>query len=219
MEYFEVDRLRETVLAPWIHRAMALIGKQRRVGGNQFRHVMGTLAILLDYKIVDPVILKASIIHDLLEDIPETNEYSLRCIDADANQVVDLVIEVSKIGNENKQEFLGRILTKCSDKARILKIADRISNLTDLHRTIFKDDHYLDYIEDTVDYVLPMTDVITGYDDLRTNLKNELVDLVINRLEVRKDTIFSLTQHLMTSIFSRRPRNIYKKLLKYQTLK
>ena len=29
-----------------------------------FRHQLATLAILLDYKIVDPVLLKASLIHD-----------------------------------------------------------------------------------------------------------------------------------------------------------
>jgi len=32
-----------------------------------FRHQMSTLAILLDYKFADPVLLKAAVIHDLFE--------------------------------------------------------------------------------------------------------------------------------------------------------
>ena len=47
---------------------MALIGVQRRGGSNMFRHQFSTMAILLDYKIVDPVLLKAAVIHDLFED-------------------------------------------------------------------------------------------------------------------------------------------------------
>jgi hypothetical protein len=40
---------------------------------------MATLAILLDYKLFDnPVLLKAAVIHDLIEDIPETSQYELR---------------------------------------------------------------------------------------------------------------------------------------------
>jgi hypothetical protein len=212
MDYFEVDRLRQTVLAPWIHKAMALIGKGRRVGGNQFRHVMNTMTILLDYKIVDPVILKAAIIHDLIEDVPETDVNSLLCIDADSQQVVALVFEVSKKGNETKKEFLSRILNTCSDKAKILKVVDRISNLIDLHKTIFNETHYLDYIEDTVDYVLPMIDRINGHDELRKNLKHELVDLIINRLNVRSENILYAFKKLVLLVFSRRAHSIYKKL-------
>ena len=119
MEYFAVDKLRETVLAPWIHKAMALIGKQRRVGGNQFRHMMSTMAILLDYKIVDPVLLKAAIIHDLIEDIPDTNLNLLLNIDQDSGPVVELVLEVTKTNPEEvKQVFLKRILDIGSDKAK-----------------------------------------------------------------------------------------------------
>ena len=56
------------VLAPYIQKSTALRGKYRFVGGNQFRHALGTFAILLDYHYMDPVLLKASIIHDVFED-------------------------------------------------------------------------------------------------------------------------------------------------------
>ena len=65
----DTDKLINLVLAPWIIKATALIGKRRNVGGNQFRHAFATLAILFDYKLFDDyVLLKASVIHDLLED-------------------------------------------------------------------------------------------------------------------------------------------------------
>ena len=55
-------------LAPYIVKATALIGVKRRAGSNMFRHQISTMGILLDYKIIDPVLLKAAVIHDLFED-------------------------------------------------------------------------------------------------------------------------------------------------------
>ena len=55
-------------MAPYIVKAMALIGVRRRAGSNMFRHQISTMGILLDYKIVDPVLLKAAVIHDLFEE-------------------------------------------------------------------------------------------------------------------------------------------------------
>jgi len=51
-----------------------------------FRHQVSTLAILLDYKIFDPVLLKASVIHDLFEnasDMPGVTEREIVNIDSD----------------------------------------------------------------------------------------------------------------------------------------
>ena len=44
----DLDVLKNLVLAPYILRATALIGVERRVGGNQFRHCFSVLGILLD---------------------------------------------------------------------------------------------------------------------------------------------------------------------------
>jgi GTP pyrophosphokinase len=67
MNDFET-RLSRLTLAPYIVKAMALISVRRRGGSNMFRHQLSTMAILLDYKIIDPVLLKAAVIHDLFED-------------------------------------------------------------------------------------------------------------------------------------------------------
>jgi (p)ppGpp synthase/HD superfamily hydrolase len=153
----QTEKLKNLVLAPYIIKATALIGKKRGVGGNQFRHAIATMGILIDYKYMDNyVLLKASVIHDLLEDVPETNEDELRCIDDQANQVVDLVLEVTRSKSIAKTNYLKGILEKGSQNAKILKVADRISNLTDLHRDQYSKKKMSDYLNQTEKYVLPM---------------------------------------------------------------
>jgi GTP pyrophosphokinase len=175
----ETEKLRDLVLAPYIIKATALIGKQRKVGGNQFRHALATMTILLDYKLFDDqVLLKAAVIHDLLEDIHETDENELRCIDSQANEVVDLVLEVTRPASMSKELYLKRILEKGSQRAKILKVADRISNLTDLHRDQYPKKNMIDYLDQTEKYVLPMAL------EVNKDMAIELKDLISIR---RKD--------------------------------
>jgi GTP pyrophosphokinase len=146
------------------------------VGGNQFRHAFATLGILLDYKFFsDAVLLKASVIHDLIEDVPDTNQHALRCIDTQANEVVDLVLEVTRPAGMGKSEFLNRILLYGSHNAKLLKVADRISNLTDLHRDIDPDDKIMDYLDLTEKFVIPMAKQVNA------DMVIELTDLIQRR--------------------------------------
>jgi GTP pyrophosphokinase len=121
------------------------------------------------------VLLKAAVIHDLIEDVPETNEYELRCIDDQANQVVDLVLEVTRPKDMTKANFLKRILEKGSHNAKILKVADRISNLTDLHRDQYSRKEMTDYLDQSEKYVLPMAL------EVNKNMAIELKDLIERR--------------------------------------
>ena len=172
----DIEKLKNLVLAPYILKATALIGKQRNVGGNQFRHAMATFAILLDYKLFDdPVLLKAAVIHDLIEDVPETSEQELRQIDYQANEVVDLVLEVSRPKTMVKAVFLKNILEQGSQKAKLLKVADRISNLTDLHRDNYSKAKMVNYLDQTEKYVLPMAL------EVNKNMAVELKDLIAKR--------------------------------------
>jgi len=95
-------RLKRMHLAPYIQLATSLIGKPRRSGGNMFRHQLDTMAILIDYGYIDSVLLKASLIHDLLEDAPETNPDSILSIDDESIDVYKLVLEVTRRPVENK---------------------------------------------------------------------------------------------------------------------
>jgi len=168
------------VIAPYLQKATALRGVKRYVGGNQFRHAFATFAILIDYHYMDSVLLKASVIHDLIEDVKCTSYDEIRSIDRDGQQVLELVLEVTRKKPETKEEFLKRILETGSDSAKVLKCADRISNLTDLHPDIFDKEYIKNMIADTKKWVIPMAeqvnkDMLFELDDLirrrETNMK------------------------------------------------
>ncbi len=125
-------RLKNMHLAPYIQMATALIGKRRRSGGNMFRHQIDTMGILMDYGYIDSVLLKASVIHDLLEDVPDFDRDLILETDEESPEVYKLVLEVTRRPIETKPEFLGRILEYGSQRARVLKSADRISNMISL---------------------------------------------------------------------------------------
>lgn len=172
----DVDNLKNLVLAPYILKATALISVRRLVGGNQFRHSFSTLGILLDYKYYEEsVLLKASLLHDLIEDIPESEVDEIKGIDHDGNDVVKLVLEVTKGKNESKPDYLQRLLDSGSINALRLKCADRISNLTDLHSDTHSNQKISKYLNQTEKYVIPMAEKV-NYDMLL-----ELSDLVYSR--------------------------------------
>ena len=168
-------------MAPYIVKAMALIGVRRRAGSNMFRHQLSTMAILLDYKIVDGVLLKAAVIHDLFEDaagLPGVTEDEITRIDGDGPAVYALVMEVTQRtngpGREPKAEYLQRIMLTGSWRARVLKLADRISNITALgfvHDAAF----VRRYLGETRTFILPYAEQINP------DMFRELTDLVANR--------------------------------------
>jgi (p)ppGpp synthase/HD superfamily hydrolase len=180
MSSFETS-LGEMRLAPYIVKAMALIGVQRRGGSNMFRHQISTLGILLDYKVIDPVILKAALIHDLFEDavgLPGVSEGDITGIDGDGQQVYELVMEVTIRTvdgiKEPKPEYLLRLMQSGSQRAKVLKLADRISNLTALgfvHDAAF----VKKYVQETRRYILPYAEAVNA------DMFRELSDLVASR--------------------------------------
>jgi GTP pyrophosphokinase len=173
--------LRGMTLAPYIFKAMALIGVRRRAGSNMFRHQISTLGILIDYKFIDPVLLKAALIHDLFEDaqgLPGVSRQEIVAIDDDGPAVYDLVMELTirSVGGvrEPKSEYLTRIMTKGSRRARILKLADRISNLISLG-FVHEMDFVRRYLEETRQGILPYAQ------DISADMHRELTDLVADR--------------------------------------
>jgi len=148
-----------------------------------FRHQMSTLAILLDYKVDDPVLLKASVMHDLFEELgdePWVTRESIVSIDADGPAVYDLVMEVTiRMFNgvrEPKAGYLRRIMTSGSRRAKQLKLADRISNLVTLG--FVTDRAFVErYTAETRDHILPFSMAVDP------NMHRELSDLVDNRTE------------------------------------
>jgi (p)ppGpp synthase/HD superfamily hydrolase len=158
----EMELLKGTHLAPYMHLATALIGKSRASGGNMFRHQLDTMAILIDYSEIDSVLLKASIVHDILEDIPNFNHNLIISIDYEGHDVYELVREVTRNQGETKSEFLTRILKTGSQKAKLLKAADRISNMISLG--FVNDMEFVSrYTDETERYVYPIAEQGNGY--------------------------------------------------------
>jgi GTP pyrophosphokinase len=160
---------------------MALIGVRRKAGSNMFRHQIATMGILLDYKIIDPVLLKAAVIHDLFEDavgMPGVTREEIVSLDSDGPAVYDLVMEVTirkKEGvEEPKRDYLTRIMQTGSGRAKILKLADRLSNLFALgfvHDAAF----VKRYLEETRTYILPYAEQINK------DMYREFTDLLADR--------------------------------------
>jgi (p)ppGpp synthase/HD superfamily hydrolase len=151
----EMLRLKGTFMAPYMQLATALIGKSREGGGNMFRHQLDTMATLIDYGYINSVLLKASIVHDLIEDIPDFNHNLILSTDFEGPNVYDLVMEVTRYPKESKPEFLTRIRKTGSREAKILKVADRISNMISLG-FVNNVEFIHRYTEETVQFILPI---------------------------------------------------------------
>ena len=79
---------------------------------------------------------------------------------------------------ETKAAYLKNILKNGSYEAKILKVADRISNLTDLHRDVYSEEKMMKYLDETEEYVIPMAK------DVNHNMVTELTDLIKKRREM-----------------------------------
>lgn len=161
-------------LAPYIQLATELIGKARHAGGNMFRHQIDTMGILIDYGYIDSVLLKASVIHDTIEDIEGFDFNRIINVDEEGEDVYRLVLEVTKRPGEEKKDFLRRIIDTGSQKAKILKCADRISNMISLG--FVTDPKFIErYCDETECFLLPIAI------EVDFNMYQELINLIITR--------------------------------------
>ena len=156
MDMSSMKKLTQITLAPYIFIATNLISKKRKAGGTAFRHQISTLGILIEYGYIDPILLKASVIHDVLEDIDDGFDQNIiKNCDQDGQEVLKLVLEVSKKSNETKGEFLKRIVEKGSYYSKVLKCGDRIANLIELG--FVTDAKFIERTcEDSECYILPL---------------------------------------------------------------
>lgn len=181
MDLEHLQQLKKIFLAPYMQIATNLIGKERHDGGNMFRHQMDTMAILIDYGYIDAILLKASVIHDVVEDIPGFDKDIITNCDSDGKDVLSLVMEVTKREGEKKETFLRRILDDGSHKAKVLKCADRISNMISLG--FVTDEKFIErYCDETELFIFPIA-LEVDY-----NMYQELIRLVMTRRQYLVDS-------------------------------
>lgn len=176
----QMHQLKNISLAPYMQVSTGLIGKARHAGGNMFRHQMDTLAILIDYGYIDSVLLKASVVHDTVEDIPDFDRNMIINADSEGEEVLKLVLEVTRSKDEDKKQFLRRILDTGSQYAKVLKCADRISNMISLGYVT--DPKFIErYCDETEYFILPMAI------EVDFNMYQELIKLIITRRRYLED--------------------------------
>src|SRR5574344_824332 len=173
--------LKGIFLAPYMQLATALIGKARYAGGNMFRHQIDTMGILIDYGYIDSVLPTASVAHDVVEDIPGFDQNLIRNADSEGEEVLKLILEVSKKPGQTKPDFLRGILNDGSHKAKVLKCADRISNMISLG-FVTSPEFIERYCDETEFYIFPIA-LEVDY-----NMYQELINLVISRRQYLEDT-------------------------------
>lgn len=167
-------QLKNIYLAPYMQLATSLIGKARHAGGNMFRHQLDTMSILIDYGYIDSVLLKASCVHDVIEDVPGFDHTLILNVDEDGKDVLRLVKEVSRKNGQTKSDYLRSIIQKGSYRAKLLKCADRISNMISLG--FVTDPKFIErYCDETEYFVLPIA-IEVDY-----NMYQELIGLIISR--------------------------------------
>ena len=192
MDAQHMQQLSDLRLAPYMQRATGLIGKARHAGGNMFRHQMDTLAILIDYGYIDSVLLKASVVHDTVEDIPDFDRNLIVNADPEGEDVLKLVLEVTRREDEDKKQFLRRILDTGSQKAKILKCADRISNMISLGYVT--DPKFIErYCDETEFFLLPMAL------EIDFNMYQELIGLIMTRRRYLEDGGYFDNRHKESS--------------------
>lgn len=95
---------------PYINVSKELVSKKRHFAGTIFMHQMETFSILLNYNYQDKILLKAALIHDIIEDIPNFDQSKILNLNSDSGDVLKLVKEATKKEGETKRDFLLRIL-------------------------------------------------------------------------------------------------------------
>ena len=167
-------QLKNIFLAPYMQIATALIGKARYAGGNMFRHQIDTMSILIDYGYIDSILLKASVVHDVLEDIPGYDPMVIHDVDEDGPEVLKLVTEVTKKEGQPKPDYLRSIIDHGSQRAKVLKCADRISNMISLG--FVTNEAFIErYCDETEFFIFPIA-LEVDY-----NMYQELINLVMSR--------------------------------------
>ena len=173
--------LSDIKMAPYMQIATSLIGKARFAGGNMFRHQIDTMGILIDYGYIDSVLLKASCVHDVIEDIPGYDPNVIANADSDGPEVLKLVMEVTKKPGQLKREFLSGILEEGSHNAKVLKCADRISNMISLG-FVTSAEFIERYCDETEYFIFPLA-LEVDY-----NMYQELINLVMSRRKYLEDS-------------------------------
>ncbi|HEX6528148.1 MAG TPA: HD domain-containing protein [Streptosporangiaceae bacterium] len=135
-------------------------GDQRRpTGAPYLEHLLEALEVLVKGAAVrDPDVLCAAVLHDVVEDTPCTTAGIAKHFGPRVAELVAWVtIPETGPGEDKgivKEEYLRR-LKEAPEDARMVKLADRVSNVQTLRN--LKPEKQRDYYAQTVRHIMPLT--------------------------------------------------------------
>lgn len=152
---------------------------QTRVGTNTpfVIHPMSVFEILYDSGVRDENTLFASLLHDTLEDTDITKKQILEMTN---EEVVHIVSLLTKEKNYDKEVYFKEISN--NERAKLIKVADRIHNLESSVTTNLK--FRKRYVKETEEYFLDLAKGTVLYDKLVYAL-TMVIDINISELVMK----------------------------------
>lgn len=142
------------------------LGQYRKHGENYIVHPLRVVELLREKGIEDEEVLMAGLFHDLLEDTDASEE---EILSYGSPRVLELVRLLSKEKAFVMEEYIDRIYR--DEDARLIKLADRLSNLEDSFR--LRNLKFLErYIKDTEDNFEKMCKETVFEEELRRSLES-----------------------------------------------
>src|SRR6478672_11816414 len=156
-------------------------GQVRRSGEPYLVHPLEVADILADLRL-DVVAITAGLLHDIVEDTPNTIEKIRELFGEDVAHVVEGVTKLSGLqfssSEERQAESFRKMLLAMVDDIRVIlvKLADRLHNMRTLHH--LPEDRRQRIAQETRDIYAPIAHRLG-----MSKLKNELEELAFRHLE------------------------------------
>jgi len=156
-------------------------GQVRRSGEPYLVHPLEVADILADLRL-DVVALSAGLLHDVVEDTPNTIEKIRELFGEEVAHVVEGVTKLSGLqftsSEERQAESFRKMLLAMVDDVRVIlvKLADRLHNMRTLH--YLPEDRRMRIAQETRDIYAPIAHRLG-----MSKLKNELEELTFRHLE------------------------------------
>ncbi|MEW6582705.1 MAG: HD domain-containing protein [Actinomycetota bacterium] len=120
--------------------ARARHGAQTRRGGTApyWVHLVRVGMELASWRVETPVLLKAALLHDVVEDTPTTIQEVAAGFGDDVAGLVDWLTVMEPAPEGDLRRYYLRLATEAPSQARLLKIADRVDNLRSVQALVMR---------------------------------------------------------------------------------
>jgi guanosine-3',5'-bis(diphosphate) 3'-pyrophosphohydrolase len=112
---------------------------QRRKGCNDIPYINHTISVAYTLQVTagenDQVLLAAAILHDILEDTDTTENQLTELFGKEVCSIVKEVTDDMTLTYDDRKRFQIKKAPTLSQKAKLIKIADKISNIHDILTT------------------------------------------------------------------------------------